>query len=91
VINPDIALAFFVPLTIVYVVECAWRLSRRRPANYGSVFAETLLPFTMFLIMITLQTPNTPLRVSAKGFIVAGNVAAMILRLVTRKRFAVQM
>ena len=90
-INPDIFLALFIPLTLYYVADSAWRLWRKRPGKYVSVFGETILPFTMSLLMIALPSSNTPLLVSAKVFIVAGNVAAMILRLVTRKRFAVQM
>jgi len=89
-IDPDIFLALFIPLTVYYVADSAWRLWRKRPGKYVSVFGETILPFTVLLIMITLHTSNTPLHVSAKVFVVAGNVAAMTLRLVTRKRFAVE-
>jgi hypothetical protein len=89
-INPDVFLALFIPLTAYYVAESAWRLWRKRPGKYASVFGEMILPFTMLLLVITLHTSNTPLHVSAKVFVVAGNVAALILRLVTRKRFVVQ-
>jgi len=87
-INPDIFLALLVPLTAYYLGSCIWRLRQKKPENDAAVFGVVILLFTVLLVTATLHTPDTPLRFAAKAFVVVGNIAAAILRLVARHRFA---
>ena len=89
-INPDLLLAVFAVLTAYYVADCAWRLWRQKPSKYVSVLGESIVALTLFFVVLTTPTPNDRLHTGVKTFAAAGIAVATVLRLVARKRFAVE-
>lgn len=82
-IDPNLSLAVFSGLTVIYVGDCARRLWLRKPTKYASLFVEGLLAsIIVFGMLIALQAG------AAKVFVIGAFIAATILRLIARQRFA---
>jgi hypothetical protein len=86
----EMLLAITVVTALCYAAVSAWQLWARHPSRYASVFGESLLPFGMLLVMISLPRSDTLLDIVARIVIVAGFATATILRLIARRRFAVE-
>jgi len=89
-INPDFLFAAFAVLTAVSVADGAWRLWRQKPSKYASVLGESIVGVALLFVIVVTPTSDDRLHVGVKAVVVAGVIVATILRLVARKRFAVE-
>ena len=86
--DPEKFLIGWVILAIANLVDAIWRLSRRRPREGSPVWVEVL--FVAVIVGLVAKTPAARTwEVVAIPFTIIAFLAAMVVRLVARKRFPV--
>jgi hypothetical protein len=67
-------------LAIAYALDVPWRLWRKRPLRFGTLWVELLLP-----VLFLMQLDRNPLRVLTTAIV----CVAALYRVIVRKRLGV--
>jgi uncharacterized membrane protein len=86
---PEMFLILLALTGLWYASDSVWRLRRRQPERGANVFAVVLTAVVVVLVTVNLQASH-PRDLVTKGIIVTSVAAATVLRLIARKRSAVQ-
>ena len=70
--------------SFVYMLEPIWRMSYRRPGDWGPLYGEFLMPLPFLLVAAGNAGPAI-----TSALLAGSSIATMVLRLVARKRFGI--